>query len=58
MIIAPNSLAHQKEGAQEEEEEKEEAGYRRNGGQTGTPTPGAEALRGPFRSGVLDVCHI
>ena len=52
MMITPNSLVHQKEGAQEEEEE--EAGDRRKGSQTGTPTPGAEAPTDPNRSGVSD----
>ena len=40
-MMAPNSLARQNHGAQEEE--KEEAGDRRKGFQTGTPTPGADA---------------
>ena len=52
MMFAPNSLARQKEGAQGEEEE--DAGVRRKGGPTGTPTPGAGALTGPTLSGVSD----
>ena len=53
MMIAPDSLARQKKGAHGEEEE--ESGDRRMGGQTGTPTPGADAPTGPSRSEVLDV---
>ena len=49
MIIAPNSLVRQKEGAQ-----GEGAGGRRMGGLIGTPTPGADALTGPNWSGVSD----
>ena len=52
MMIAPKSLIHKKEGYQGEE--KEEAGDRRKGGQIRTPTPGADARTGPYRSGVPD----
>ena len=47
MMITPNSLAHQKEGAQGEEEEH--VGGRRKGGLIGTPTPGEDAPIGPSR---------
>ena len=46
MITAPNSIVSQKE--------QEEAGGRRKGGLTGTPTPGAAAPTCPFRSGASD----
>ena len=46
-MIVPNSPVHQKEGAQWEEEEEA-------GGSTGTPTPGADALTDPTRSGMSD----
>ena len=52
MMINPNSLVRQKEEVHREEEE--EAGSRRKGGPTGTPTPGADAPTGPTRSEVLD----
>ena len=52
MIVAPNSLVRQEEGAQGEEEE--EAGGRRRVGSIGTPTPGADAPTGPTQSGVSD----
>ena len=52
MIIAPNSLFRQKEGAQAEKEE--EAGDRRKAGQIGTLMPGPDALTGAIRSGVSD----
>ena len=52
MIIAPNSLAHQKKGAQREGDE--EAGDQRKGGQIGTQTSGADAPTGLSRLGVLD----
>ena len=52
MIVAPNSLVRQEEGAQGEEEE--EAGGRRWVGSIGTPTPGADAPTGPTQSGVSD----
>ena len=52
MMIATYSLVRQKERGQEEE--KEEAGSRRKVGSTRTPTPGANALIGPTRSGVSD----
>ena len=52
MMIAPKSLVRQKEGAREEEEG--EAGDRRKGGQTGTPTSGTDVPTGPSRSGVSD----
>ena len=45
MIITPNSLVRQKEGAQGEEEEK--AGGRRKTGSIGTLTPDADAPTGP-----------
>ena len=48
MMIALNS--RQKEVAQREGE----AVNRRKGGQTGTPTPGADAPTGPTQSGVSD----
>ena len=48
MMIAPNSIVCQKEGAQGEEEEVVE-------GQTGTLTLAADGLTGPTRSGVSDV---
>ena len=55
MMIDPNSLVHQKEGAQrEEEEEEEEVGGERKAGTTVTPTPGTDAPTGSIRSGVLD----
>ena len=60
MMIAPNSLARQKEGVQEKGEEgvqekgEEEAGDQRKGSQTGTQTSGADAHTGLSRSGVLD----
>ena len=50
MKIALNSLAHQKEGVQEEGNEI--AGDKRKGGQTGTPTPGADAPTGLSWPGV------
>ena len=50
MMIAPNSLARQKEGFQGEEEE---AGDQRKGGQIGTPTPCVDTLTDLSRSGVL-----
>ena len=53
IIIAPNSLAHQRKGVQGEGEE--EAGDQRNGGQTGTATLGVDAPTDLSRSGVLDV---
>ena len=52
MIVAPNSLVRQEEGAQGEEEE--EAGGRRWVGSIGTPTPGADAPTGSTQSGVSD----
>ena len=52
MMIASNSLARQKEGAQGEEEEEEEARNQRKRDQMGTPTPGADGHTGPTRSGV------
>ena len=52
MMIAPNSLVRQKEGAQGEEEK--EVGGRRKEGPTGAPTPGTDAPTGPTRSGVSD----
>ena len=55
ILIAPNSLVRQEEGAQWEEEEEEEAEGQRKGQPTGTPMPGAEAPTGPSRSGVSDV---
>ena len=51
MMIAPNSLVRQEEGA--EGEEKEAVG-RRKGGPTGTPTPSADASPGPTWSGASD----
>ena len=50
MMNAPISLARQKVGDQGEEE----AGNRRKGGQTGTPTLGAYTTTGPTQSGVSD----
>ena len=47
IMIAPNSLGRQKEGAQEEE-----AGGQIKVGPTGTPTPGADVPTSPTRSGV------
>ena len=44
MMIIPISLVRQNEGAQGEKEEQ--AGDRRKGGPTGTPTPGADAFIG------------
>ena len=52
MMIAPNSLVGQKEGAQGEE--KEEAAGRRKRRPTGILTPGVDAATGPTRSGVSD----
>ena len=52
MIVAPNSLVRQEEGAQGKEEEQ--AGGRRRVGLIGTPTPGAEAPTGLSRLGALD----
>ena len=43
MMIAPNSLFRQKEGAQ-----KEEAEDRRKRGQIGTPTQGSDASTDPL----------
>ena len=50
MMMAPNSLIHQKEGVQGEEEVEN----RSKAGSTGTPTPGADAPIGPTRSGMSD----
>ena len=55
MMIATISLVQQKKGAQRKEEEK--VGGRRKRGQTGIPTPGADAPTGPTRSGVSDNQH-
>ena len=52
MMITPNSLARQKEGAQGKKEE--EAGDRRKGDRKRTPTPGADAPTGPSRPWVLE----
>ena len=52
MMIAPNPLVRQKEGAQWEEEE--EAGDRRKAGSIGNPKRGADAPIGPTWSGVSD----
>ena len=52
IMIAPNSLVRHKKGAEGKEEE--EAGDRRKGVQTETPTPGVDAPTGPVRSGVSD----
>ena len=52
MMVAPNSLVRQKEGAQGKEEE--EAGGRRRIGSVETKTPGADAPTGPTQSGVSD----
>ena len=52
MMIAPNSLVHQKEGAQGQNEG--EVGDRRKGNRTGSPTSGTDAPTGPTRSGVSD----
>ena len=52
MMIAPYSVVHQKEEDHGEEDEK--AVDRRKGGQTGTPTLGADDPTDPTRSGVLD----
>ena len=59
MMISPNSLVRQEEGARGEEEgargeEEEEAGARKKAGSTGTPTPGADAPAYPTQSGVSD----
>ena len=50
MIIIPNYVVRQKEGAQ-----GDEAVGRIKVGPTGTPIPGTEAPTGPTQSGVLDV---
>ena len=50
MTIAPNSLSRQKEIVQGEVE----VGDKKKGGQTGTPTLGADAPTGLSQSGVLD----
>ena len=52
MMFAPNSLVHQKEGAQGEVEEGAEG--RRKAGSTGTSTPGVNDLIGPTRSVMSD----
>ena len=52
MMIAPNSFVRQKERAQGKDEEEAEG--RRNGGPTGTPTPGADDPTDPTQSGVSD----
>ena len=65
-MIAPNSPVRQKEGAHGEEEE--EAGGRRKGRPTGTPTPGADApsaciqvfaegCNWYFQKGVIGICR-
>ena len=56
MIVAPNSLVRQKEGAQVEEEE--EAGGQRKGGLTRTLTPGLDAPTGPTQSGVSNASNM
>ena len=53
IMIFPNFFVSQIEGDQGEEKE-EEAGDRRKGGQTGTPTPDEVAPTGPPRSRVSD----
>ena len=50
MMIVPNSLVRQKEGAQGEKE----AEGRRKGGSTETLTSGADASTGPTRPSVSD----
>ena len=47
-MIAPNSLARQKEGVQGEE------GDQRKVGQTGTPMPGTDATTDLSQSGAID----
>ena len=54
-MIAPKSLALQKEGVQRKGEV--EAGYQRRRGQTETPTSGAGASTGLSQSGVLDTSN-
>ena len=52
IMITPNSLCRQKEGVQGKGQE--EAEDQRKGGQTGTPTSGADAPTGLTRSEMLD----
>ena len=52
MIIAPNSLARQKKGAQREGDE--EAGDQRKGGQIGTTTSGSDAPTGLSHSRLMN----
>ena len=54
MIFTLNYLACQKDVPKGKEEE--EAGDRREGDQTGTPTPGADAPTGPTRSYIRGGC--